>query len=149
MRYNTANIPNLLSFPLRLIPNEVHSQLLVRAFNTILKQPLHHNELNDLRGHHINIQVTDLRVSFHFTVVGGKFKVCSPYQHADVVIAGATRDIFSLITRQEDSDTLFFQRRLKLSGNTELGLRFKNVFDAIDIDALYIPALVKKILKAG
>lgn len=148
MLYNTANLPSLLSFPLRLIPCEIHSQLLVSGFNIILKQPLLNNELNDLHGHHINIQVTDLKVAFHFTIVGGKFKVCSPYQRADVVIAGRARDIFSLITRQEDSDTLFFQRRLKLSGDTELGLQFKNVFDAIDIDALYMPAFVKKIFKA-
>ncbi|MEE8428093.1 MAG: SCP2 sterol-binding domain-containing protein, partial [Gammaproteobacteria bacterium] len=37
---------------------------------------------------------------------------------------------------REDSDTLFFQRRLRMEGDTELGLEIKNFLDSLDADAL-------------
>ena len=36
-----------------------------------------------------------------------------------------------LASRLEDADTLFFQRRLELSGDTELGLTLRNVLDRL------------------
>ena len=37
-----------------------------------------------------------------------------------------------MLLRQEDPDTLFFNRRLKIEGDTELGLVVKNLLDSID-----------------
>jgi predicted lipid carrier protein YhbT len=39
-------------------------------------------------------------------------------------------DLFRLIRAETDADTLFFQRRLRISGDTELGLIVKNWLDA-------------------
>ena len=52
-----------------------------------------------------------------------------------------------LATRSEDSDTLFFQRRLSLEGSTELGLQLKNLLDGIEMDPLAFPAPVRLALK--
>jgi O2-independent ubiquinone biosynthesis accessory factor UbiT len=41
-----------------------------------------------------------------------------------------------IAARKEDPDTLFFQRRLKIEGDTELGLEVKNLIDGIDIEQL-------------
>lgn len=38
--------------------------------------------------------------------------------------------------RKEDPDTLFFQRRLQIEGDTELGLYVKNLMDAIELDSM-------------
>ncbi len=38
----------------------------------------------------------------------------------------------ALALRREDPDTLFFTRRLVMTGDTELGLIVKNLLDAID-----------------
>ena len=35
-----------------------------------------------------------------------------------------------------DSDTLFFHRRLKMEGNTNLGLEVKNLLDGMDMDTV-------------
>jgi predicted lipid carrier protein YhbT len=43
--------------------------------------------------------------------------------------------------RKEDPDTLFFQRRLSIEGDTELGLEVKNLMDSVDLDALPKPML--------
>ena len=50
-----------------------------------------------------------------------------------------------LMNRQQDPDTLFFQRRLMLTGDTELGLEIRNVLDAIDIDEL--PGKLKRLMQ--
>ena len=47
---------------------------------------------------------------------------------------GATlHDFILLATRKEDPDTLFFNRRLMVEGDTELGLVTKNTLDAIEL----------------
>ncbi|HNM65287.1 MAG TPA: SCP2 sterol-binding domain-containing protein, partial [Accumulibacter sp.] len=44
-----------------------------------------------------------------------------------------------LLARQEDPDTLFFNRELSIVGDTELGLLVKNMLDAIDWPRLPFP----------
>jgi hypothetical protein len=39
-------------------------------------------------------------------------------------------------TRKEDPDSLFFNRRLSLEGDTELGLVVKNTLDALELPVL-------------
>jgi predicted lipid carrier protein YhbT len=44
-----------------------------------------------------------------------------------------------LATRRVDPDTLFFQRRIRVEGDTELGLGVKNTMDGMDWDDLPAP----------
>ena len=37
---------------------------------------------------------------------------------------------------------LFFQRRLQMEGDTELGLEVKNFLDGLDVDSLWLPRRV-------
>ena len=57
----------------------------------------------------------------------------------DVCISGELQDFTLLATRQADPDTLFFQRRIRVEGDTELGLGIKNTMDSMDWDDLPIP----------
>ncbi|HEX7954152.1 MAG TPA: SCP2 sterol-binding domain-containing protein, partial [Burkholderiales bacterium] len=50
-----------------------------------------------------------------------------------VVISAGTRDFLRLARREADPDTLFFDRKLLIEGDTELGLLLKNTLDAIDL----------------
>ncbi|UXY15698.1 SCP2 sterol-binding domain-containing protein [Chitiniphilus purpureus] len=50
----------------------------------------------------------------------------------DVGFAAAAADYWAMALRREDPDTLFFQRRLRIEGDTELGLQLKNLLDATD-----------------
>ena len=52
--------------------------------------------------------------------------------------AADARDFLLLGLRREDADTLFFNRRLTLGGDTELGLFVKNTLDALEIPVLDI-----------
>ncbi|MGU3845410.1 ubiquinone anaerobic biosynthesis accessory factor UbiT, partial [Vibrio diabolicus] len=45
-------------------------------------------------------------------------------------------DLVLIAGRKEDPDTLFFQRRLSIEGDTELGLEVKNLMDSVDLEQL-------------
>ncbi|MEZ5482089.1 MAG: SCP2 sterol-binding domain-containing protein [Porticoccaceae bacterium] len=53
-------------------------------------------------------------------------------------------DLVLIAARKADPDTLFFQRRLRIEGDTELGLEIKNLIDGIDLNAL--PLLLNKLM---
>ena len=60
----------------------------------------------------------------------------------DVSFSANGDDLLLIAGRKEDPDTLFFQRRLKIEGDTELGLEVKNLIDAIELE--HLPSLVHK-----
>ena len=57
----------------------------------------------------------------------------------DVSIRGNGLDFILLATRRADPDTLFFQRRIRVEGDTGLGLGVKNTMDSMDWDDLPMP----------
>ena len=75
-------------------------------------------------------------ITFDVTLEGGRPRVRAPAPGRegdacwDLRITGSVRDFLLLAARREDADTLFFQRRLKTEGDTELGLYLKNFLDA-------------------
>ncbi len=48
------------------------------------------------------------------------------------MISARARDFIALALREEDPDTLFFNRSLVMEGDTDLGLLVKNTLDAVD-----------------
>lgn len=50
----------------------------------------------------------------------------------DLVFRANLSAFLQLVARQEDPDTLFFNRALVVEGDTELGLIFKNMLDAVE-----------------
>ena len=50
---------------------------------------------------------------------------------AEAVVRGTATDLMLLAGRLEDADTLFFQRRLVLTGDVELGLTARNMLDRL------------------
>jgi len=57
----------------------------------------------------------------------------------DVAFRGNLNDLVLIAGRKEDPDTLFFQRRLSIEGDTELGLEVKNLMDSVDLQSLPKP----------
>jgi predicted lipid carrier protein YhbT len=51
-------------------------------------------------------------------------------------VHGTATDLLLLSSRLEDADTLFFQRRLKLTGDVELGLTVRNLLDRMPWETL-------------
>ncbi|MBR7800133.1 ubiquinone anaerobic biosynthesis accessory factor UbiT [Undibacterium fentianense] len=82
-----------------------------------------------LYGHSFNIVVEDLGLHLYFRCEEGKFKSIHA-QNCEVKLTAHAIDYLRLATGVEDADTLFFRRRLKIEGDTELGIAVKYWIDA-------------------
>lgn len=89
-----------------------------------------------LEGRHLRLQVTDAGLTLDFALRRGRFIPGSGGAGADLTIAATAYDFACLASRSEDSDTLFFARRLVMQGDTDLGLLVKNTLDSADLPAL-------------
>ena len=73
--------------------------------------------------------------NYSFLIRGGKlYRSAAKFSKWDVRIKGKLEDFWLLATRREDPDTLFFNRRLSIEGDTETGLYVKNMLDALEFD---------------
>ena len=80
--------------------------------------------------------MTDARLTFDFTCTGTRFVASHRQVSTDLTISANAQDFLRLAQRQEDPDTLFFNRRLSMEGDTELGLLVKNALDALELPVL-------------
>ncbi len=134
-------MPAPLAFPLALIPRRVHNTLLVQILNRLFAAELAEGELDFLQDRVMRIEVTDARLIFHITLRQNRLSVVPDRRADDLSISGCVYDFLLLATRREDADTLFFNRRLKLGGDTELGLYVKNFLDALELEDRLGPLL--------
>ena len=137
MTHQTFNqspvLPSVLRLPLSLTPVALHNRIFVTAINRMFRQALKDDELEFLQGRVVAINITDADLHLRFTLKDQQIKSCHAKVAADLSISGNVYDFLLLASRREDPDTLFFNRRLKLSGDTELGLYVKNFLDAMDL----------------
>jgi predicted lipid carrier protein YhbT len=129
----------VVGIPGRLIPYAAQMPLLAVALNQAFREPLQHGELDFLEGAKVRIKVTDLCIDWLISVGSDKFVPVDRKQKDDVCISGESPDFILLATRQADPDTLFFQRKIRIEGDTELGLGVKNTMDSMDWDDLPMP----------
>lgn len=118
---------------LRLLPDAVHTELLSRLFNHLLKGQYMAEQLHELEGKRLAIAITDSRSELIFAIRDGHL-VRAGGKQWDARIKGRVEDFWLLATRSEDPDTLFFARRLSIEGETETGLYVKNLLDGMDFD---------------
>lgn len=134
----------LLKWPLRLLPDAVHVELLARALNHGLRGQRLGRRLEALDGKSVRLHITDADCFLHFRLQDGRLHPAGR-QYADVTIRGTVEDFLALATRREDPDTLFFHRRLAIEGDTETGLSVKNLLDAFEYD---LEAHLREVLPA-
>ena len=125
--------------PGRLIPYSAQKPVLSMVLNQAFREPLQHGELDFLEGAKVRIKVTDLNIDWLISVGSDKFVPVERELDDDVCISGESPDFILLATRQADPDTLFFQRRIRIEGDTELGLGVKNTMDSMDWEDLPMP----------
>jgi len=139
--------PAPLSLPLKILPSFVHNKVLVTTLNAVFANELKEGELDFLQEKIIHISIEDAGIEYRFTLDKNKLvaanKNCSP----DLVLQGTVYNYLLLASRQEDTDTLFFSRRLHMQGDTELGLYVKNFLDGMDMDSHKIPAYLESVLQ--
>jgi predicted lipid carrier protein YhbT len=132
-------VKKVIGIPGRLIPYSAQKQVLSVVLNQAFREPLKYGELDFLEGAKVRIKVTDLNINWLISVGSDKFTPIARNLEDDVCISGESPDFILLATRQADPDTLFFQRRIRIEGDTELGLGVKNTMDSMDWEDLPMP----------
>ena len=139
---NSLSLPTIPAFSLppliaRLgarLPQWPHSVNLALALNAARKLGvLPEDTLQQLEGRHFRVTVLDTGMVADFVYELGAFRpvFLSPGK-PDLHFTARLSAYLQMVSRQEDPDTLFFNRTLTIEGDTELGLRVKNMLDALE-----------------
>ncbi|MEQ0009068.1 SCP2 domain-containing protein [Klebsiella sp. GG_Kp146] len=127
--------PSLMSVPVKLAPFALKRQVLEQVLSWQFRQALAEGELEFLEGRWLSIHVRDIGLLWYTSVVDSRL-VVSQQADADVSFSADASDLLMIAARKQDPDTLFFQRRLVIEGDTELGLYVKNLMDAIELEQM-------------
>ncbi len=106
---------------------------LVTGLNLALGRLIPREPLEMLIGKRFTIRVKDAGMTLRFGYGERGFRPLFDAGAADLTISAKARDFIALLAREEDPDTLFFDRRLLMEGDTDLGLLVKNTLDGIDL----------------
>ena len=136
MSEKTWTIPAPVGQLLGRLPAFPGSLAFVTGLNLALAKKLNPDVTQMLVGKKLRLCVTDAQWAFDFEWKTDRFLACQNRGSADLTISASAHDFVKLARRQEDPDTLFFNRRLAMEGDTELGLLVKNTIDAIELPVL-------------
>ncbi len=126
---------------LNRLPSFPASLALATALNVGLAPQLPLDVSERLRGKRIRIGVRDARIQLDFSWDGRRFKPLPRQSQVDLAITASGPDFLRLAQRAVDADTLFFDRRLSMEGDTELGLVVKNTLDALESPLVHVRRL--------
>ncbi|MGY1410886.1 ubiquinone anaerobic biosynthesis accessory factor UbiT [Luteimonas sp. A611] len=130
---------------LRLAPAPLRDRIVARALSQALAPEHIGSALDELAGRRLGIEVVDLGQRCVLEWRDGRLHaVDAP---AEATVRGSATDLLLLAARLEDADTLFFQRRLVLTGDTELGLTVRNLLDRMPWEA--VPLALRIVLHRG
>jgi predicted lipid carrier protein YhbT len=128
--------PSLPAFLPRIagrLPHLPFSAAMAAGLNLAAWPALRELDWQDLRGRRFCIHIRDLGLRAYLAV-GPEGFAAQVNAQADVTFTASAEDYARLALRLEDPDTLFFNRRLTIEGNTDLGLRVKNMLDALELE---------------
>ena len=130
---------------LHVIPARWQQVLLEKAMARVLATPLHEGALDFMRGRRLAIEVSDLRLRWVLELRDDR--LCVVDDTPEAIVRGSAADLLLLAGRLEDADTLFFQRRLVLTGDTELGLTARNLLERLPWES--VPLGLRIVLNRG
>ncbi len=131
-----ANAATIFRVPAKLMPAKIQSMTLLEGLKLAFKEALEDGDFEFLEGKWLKVSVSDMDLSWFISCDDGQLLVSTEQTEHHVSFSGSLNDLVLIAGRKEDPDTLFFQRRLSIEGDTELGLEVKNLMDSVDLDAL-------------
>ncbi len=134
--------PARLAPLLRRVPDPLLCRLLDELFRRALAAPLAAGLLQPLERRRVGIAVSDLGLGWTVVPQAGRIAVEAGLAQAESIVHGSATDLLLLASRLEDADTLFFQRRLKLTGDIELGLTARNLLDQMPWEQVPLAARI-------
>jgi predicted lipid carrier protein YhbT len=120
--------------PLSMLANHLPhpgSAAFAAGLNLVLRRDLPHDVYQQLIGRHVEIAVSNWGMRFRFAVTASRFIPLGQGAAIDLCITATARDFALLASGEEDADTLYFEQRAVVEGDTELALLIKNTLDAL------------------
>lgn len=99
-----------------------------------------------MQGRSLRIVVQDMQLGFCLTLSQDRLtalQVPAP----DLSISGNLHAFMLMAARRADPDTLFFQRLLRMEGDTGLGLALKNFLAAQDMEERWLTRQMQSMLQ--
>lgn len=149
MNANTSPLHKLMTGVHRRMPARARALPLVAALELArragwLEPPA------ALEGHVFLLTVQDLGLEVPFRCEGGRFRTAGAGSgEPALTLRAAAVDYLRLLGGQADTDTLFFQRKLVISGDTALGLEVKYWLDAAPRPAWVCQAAARLVALQG
>ncbi|TQP15663.1 SCP2 domain-containing protein [Vibrio cholerae] len=130
------NAASILRSPIHLLPQNVQKKALLDAMGLVFREALQDGDFEFLEDKWLKVEVKDMELRWFISYQNDKLVVADKPAAEDVSFSGNLNDLVLIAGRKEDPDTLFFQRRLSIEGDTELGLEVKNLMDSVDLQQL-------------
>lgn len=133
------NAASVLKVPAKVVPVSVQKKILLEGLKQVFHEALEDGDFEFLEDKWLKVSILDLELQWFISYQDEKLIVSDKIEVGDVSFSGELNDLILIAGRKEDPDTLFFQRRLKIEGDTELGLEVKNLMDSVELDSLPKP----------
>ncbi len=137
--YLPAFLPQHFPAPLARVITKLPPWPASRAFaaacNLAAWPSLKELDWDHVRGRRFRVAVKDMGLRLHFSIRADGFRAEGDGP-VDVTFTATAQDFARLALRLEDPDTLFFNRRLLIEGDTDLGLTVKNMLDAVELESV-------------
>lgn len=114
----------------RKIPITLKQLVAEAPLNRLFADAIAEGEFDDFEGRRIRMEVTGGQPGITFGYWAGRLRIIDG--PGEATIRGSLSAFRTLAARRQDPDQLFFQRRLVIEGDTELGLALKNLLDSLD-----------------
>jgi predicted lipid carrier protein YhbT len=133
------NAAQILRTPVHILPKSIQNKVLLEGLKQVFHEALEDGDFEFLEDKWLRVTISDLDLQWFISYQNEQIVVSDGSESEDVSFSGQLNDLVLIAGRKEDPDTLFFQRRLSIEGDTELGLEVKNLMDSVDLDGLPKP----------
>ena len=114
----------------RAIPMPVKQIVAEEPLNRIFAAAIADGEFDEFEGRRIRLEVNGGQPGITFGFWANRLRIIEG--PAEATIRGSLGAFRTLAERKQDPDQLFFQRKLVIEGDTELGLALKNLLDSLE-----------------
>ena len=123
----------MLKLPLKLTPLWIEAIGMGAIMGVILDSNKRFKErLREIDDKIFLFEAVDLNKKFYLRIKDGDIKIIPHITKIpDVVMKGETKVFFGLLLGKEDHDTVFFSRKLEISGDTAAAIHFKNILNSL------------------
>ena len=130
------------------MPRRLNFVLVEQVLNRTFGEQIEDGDFDFLQDRVLQVEMLDAKlfvgVSFDQTRMLCRYFSAQPGE-SDVTLSIGVSDAIDLIQQKVDPDTLFFQRKLKIRGDTELAHHVKNTIDTLNPEV--IPRFVIRVMQ--